>query len=207
MENIEYARQALCDVRKAHRIIYAYQKRMMDIVRFIGKKLDFHNVVEGYKHFSNGASKKIYNGTWAWDYIYSYLYEYYLGKNQNEEDNAEYELSIFQYSDTGFFDSEKSVRTDLATFTDEEVADSKFLLFLEVRPIGSPKWWRIKEVINNKEYASKSHTTTILKEGESTIVLYSIPIEKFLDEQSALHVLNDFCSFCSENGIIEFSIH
>ena len=58
MANIDSIKDALCDVRKAHRIIYAYQKRMMGIVRFIGKKLDFP-VCEGYKWFSNGASKRI----------------------------------------------------------------------------------------------------------------------------------------------------
>ena len=68
MANIDSIKDALCDVRKAHRIIYAYQKRMMGIVRFIGKKLDFP-VCEGYKWFSNGASKRISSGTWAWDYI------------------------------------------------------------------------------------------------------------------------------------------
>jgi len=47
MANIESIKDALCDVRKAHRIIYAYQKRMMGIVRFIGKKIGFSQYVKG----------------------------------------------------------------------------------------------------------------------------------------------------------------
>lgn len=48
MASIKDIQNALCDVRKAHRILYAYQKRMMDIVMFICQKLDF-NCVKGYK--------------------------------------------------------------------------------------------------------------------------------------------------------------
>ena len=91
MANIDSIKDALCDVRKAHRIIYAYQKRMMGIVRFIGKKLDFP-VCEGYKWFSNGASKRISSGTWAWDYIYSYLLEYYLGEKKSPDGIMDYAL-------------------------------------------------------------------------------------------------------------------
>lgn len=198
--------QALYDVRKAHRIIYAYQKRMMDIARFVGRKLDFTNV-EGYKHFSNGAPKKISSGTWAWDYLYSYLLEYYLGEKEIPCKNMEYAISLFQYSDTGFFDKEKSTRTNLSTFAPEEEAISKFLIFLEVKPKESPWWWKIKEVINNKEFASRSHSTTILKNGDSRIALYLVPIERFIDENSALKVLKEFCDFCENEGLIDLTLH
>ncbi len=50
MANIESIKDALCDVRKAHRIIYAYQKRMMGIVRFIGK-----NWISQYVKGINGS--------------------------------------------------------------------------------------------------------------------------------------------------------
>lgn len=203
---MEELRKALCDVRKAHRIIYAYQKRMMDIVRFIGKKLDF-GCVEGYKHFSNGAPKKIYSATWAWDYIYSYLYEYYLGAKDIPETNREYALSIFQYSDTGYFDRERSTRTNLSSFAPEEEAVSKFLFVLEVKPKEDPWWWKIEEIINNKEFASGSHTATILKKGNSRIVLYSAAIERFMDERSALDVLKDFLDYCEREGVIILTLH
>lgn len=101
MANIESIKEALCDVRKAHRIIYAYQNRMMGIVRFIGKKLDFPGC-EVYKWYSNVAPKRIDSETWAWDFIYSYLLEYYLGVKSSADDSSEYALSVIQYSDTGF---------------------------------------------------------------------------------------------------------
>lgn len=206
MENIEEVREALCDVRRAHRILYAYQKRMMDIIRYIAKKLDFP-VIEGYKHFSNTPSKKIYSGTWAWDYIYTYLFQYYLGEKETDDRNTEFAISIFQFSDTGFFDKENSTRTNLSTFETEEYSESKLVFMLEVKPKESPWWWKVDDIINKKEYASKNHTSTILKKGESTVLIYSVPIEKLLDEKSALNMLKEFCSFCKENSILELSLH
>ena len=63
MARVEELGKALCEVRKAHRIIYAYQKRMMDLARFIGAKLDMPEC-QVIKHYSNSPSKKISAGTW-----------------------------------------------------------------------------------------------------------------------------------------------
>lgn len=206
MASIKDIQNALCDVRKAHRILYAYQKRMMDIVMFICQKLDF-NCVKGYKFFSNNAPKKILPGTWAWDYIYSYLYEYFLDEKEDIEQNNVFRMSIIQYSDTGFFDNEKSTRTKLATFATEEESQSKVLFMLEVKPKNCTWWWKTNDIINDKNYASKSHTSTILEKGNNKIVLYSIPIEKFLNEDATIDVLNEFCDFCRVNGIMDLTLH
>lgn len=77
---------ALLDVRRAHRILYAYQKRMSDLAYFIKRKLDMPKF-RGFKHFSRPISKSsgyltIRHDMWAWDYLYSYLFEYYLGKKR-----------------------------------------------------------------------------------------------------------------------------
>ena len=206
MANIESIKDALCDVRKAHRIIYAYQKRMMGIVRFIGKKLDFP-VCVGYKWFSNEASKKISSSTWAWDFIYSYLFEYYLGVKKSPDGAMDYALSVVQYSDTGFFDSLQSTRTNLNSFSTEEESGSKFLFIIEAKPQASPWWWDTKAIINSKEFASCKHTSSIRHEGDSIIGLYSVPIELFMDEDSAISVLTDFCSFCHENKIADLLLY
>jgi glycosyltransferase involved in cell wall biosynthesis len=43
---------ALCNVKKAHRLIYTYQPRMLDLVYLIKSKLGFPEF-EGWKKFSN----------------------------------------------------------------------------------------------------------------------------------------------------------
>ena len=43
--------KALLDVRRAHRILYAYQRRMLDLVTFIGQTLTKSEpIVKGFKH-------------------------------------------------------------------------------------------------------------------------------------------------------------
>ena len=84
--NTQKLTNALQDVRRAHRILYAYQKRMSDLAYFIKRKLDMPKF-RGFKHFSRPISKNrgyltIRHDMWAWDYLYSYLFEYYLGKKE-----------------------------------------------------------------------------------------------------------------------------
>ena len=55
MENVKVNNlaEALCEVRKAHRLIFSYQERMLSLIRFIRNKLDFNTKFSGVKHFSN----------------------------------------------------------------------------------------------------------------------------------------------------------
>jgi len=119
----------------------------------------------------------------------------------------DYALSVIQYSDTGFFDSLHSTRTNINSFSTEEESASKLLFLIEVKPQTSPWWWDTKAIINSKEYASSNHTFSIRHEGDSIIGLYSVPIELFMDEDSAISVLTDFCSFCHDNNIANLLIH
>ena len=59
---------ALCEVRKAHRLIYEYQRRMQDLSWFIKTKLGFDKY-EGYKMFSAPLSSRntIHLENWSWD--------------------------------------------------------------------------------------------------------------------------------------------
>lgn len=197
-------RQALCDVRKAHRIIYAYQQRMTDIALFIRRKLDYPDCAPA-KLFSDPMHRHIDSRTWAWDFIYTYLLNYYIG--EKEENGRAHCMSIIQYSDTGYFDVSGNSRTDILSFAPEEEAESKLMFIIEGKPRESSWWWPLRDIVGNKEYASRSHTSTVLRNGDSTIGICSVPIARFIDEQSSLTVLRDFCRFCSDNGIAPLTIH
>lgn len=156
--------KALLDVRRAHRILYAYQRRMLDLVHFIQSKLDMP--VEdlcGFKHFSRPISKKgnltIWHDMWAWDYLYSYLFEYYLGEKETDNGGA-YALSLIQYSDTGYFDQEEEgTRLELEKFKPEEESGSKLLFFLEYKPKDRNWEWgdgtSLEGIVLDKEVGSK----------------------------------------------------
>ena len=224
---------ALLDVRRAHRILYAYQRRMSDLAYFIKCKLDMPDFY-GFKHFSNpihgrrkGHSRlKIWHDMWAWDYLYSYLFEYYLGEKEADDKQHNYKLSLIQYSDTGYFDKEEEEeatraetrktfkpeedpRLELEKFKPEEESGSKLLFFLEYNPKGSEWAWKdgpyLRRIILDKKVGSKKHTKGVqdTRTGGKQI-LYSFPLERFINMEATLEVLREFRSYCQEEGIHVF---
>ena len=218
MENkLKELNNALCDVRKAHRLIYSYQRRMLDLAYFIKSKLDFPLLL-AEKRFSSDIYKKrdgyllLPDNMWAWDFLYSYMFEYYLG--EIDLDNGDScALSIIQYSDTGFFEKEENNRTDIKSFADEEESGSKLLFILEMKP-KKKDWvrnengeWNTEQLAMNKEYASIKHDKTLLKYDQGNIqVLYSFPVDRFLNEKTSLKALKEFVDYCKENDVVELNL-
>ncbi len=217
MENmVEAFNKVLCDVRKAHRLIFEYQMRMLSLVNFIRHKLDF-NTMCGVKHFSNPIATKrdgfqrIHENMWAWDFIYSYIYEFYIGEKL--EDNSNLQLSIIQYSDTGYFDNENNDRCATDNFSTEEDAISKIMFAFEIIPPKCKPIWNntydLQEYIMNKEYASKRHTHTILYpkgKGKNILVFYSMPLSRFINEKSSTEALKEFVEFCKDKNLVKLSM-
>ena len=210
---------ALLDVRRAHRILYAYQRRMLDLVHFIQSKLDMREF-RGFKHFSNpiyGPSKghsrlNIWHDMWAWDYLYSYLFEYHLGEQKTSDEEYEYKLSLIQYSDTGYFDreeEEEATRLELEKFKPEDKSGSKLLFFLEYKSKDSEWVWKdgpyMEGIVLDKKVGSKKHTKQVRgasKDGKQ--ILCSFPLERFINMEATLEVLREFRSYCQEQGIHVF---
>lgn len=209
MESVEELKDALCEVRKAHRIVYSYQQRMMDLMLFINSKLKLDAQVTAKKWFSNRIKREdfhMYPGMLAWDFIYSYVVEYYMGENVTE-DGFNYALSIIQYSDTGFFDNTENSRTVLDTFDTEEESVSKLLFYLEVKPKTKRNWlWHMSEIVYDKSLAGRNHKASIRKTDSISQVFYSMPIERFLDEKTTIEALNEFRAYCKNNVGIEIGM-
>lgn len=207
---------ALLDVRRAHRILYAYQRRMSDLAYFIKCKLgmpDFY----GFKHFSNpiyGRSKghsrlNIWHDMWAWDYLYSYLFEYYLGVQKTSDEVYEYKFSLIQYSDTGYFDQDGQRRCRISEFGSEKESSSKLLFFLEYKPKDRNWEWgdgtSLEKIVLDKKVGSKKHTKGVITIGvKHKQILYSFPLERFINMEATLEVLREFRSYCQEKDIQVF---
>lgn len=210
-DKIKQFNGAMADVRKAHRLIYSYQQRMLDLIYFIKSKLDFPSFL-GEKRFSNDIYKKrngyllLPDNMWAWDFLYSYMFEYYLGEIylDNEDICA---LSVIQYSDTGFFEKDENNRIDVNSFADEEESGSKLLFILEIKPKRKNWIWNIGELAMDKQYASLRHKRTILKSDKGNIqVLYSFSLDRFLNEKTSLVALKEFIDYCKENDVVELNL-
>ena len=214
MENkVENLKNALIEVRKAHRLVESFQERMLSLVNYIATRLDFHQL-EGIKHFSapispfrGGDHLKIHHTLWAWDWCYSYLFEYYVG-NLDLDDSSSINLSIIQYADTGFFENENEDRTALEFFASPEESGSKLLFFMEYVPQGCHQLWSsytyTAKYVLNKEFGSIKHKGSVIEPegpGKNKILLYSVPLERFVDEQSTIAALKDYLDFLAQNGI------
>ena len=215
MDNkVDTLKEALIEVRKAHRLVESFQERMLSLVNFISTRLDFH-LMEGVKHFSNpiyayrdGTHLKVNSREWAWDFIYPYLFEYYVGAIELD-DNSTIFLSIVQYADTGFFETENEDRMAVDLFASPEESGSKLLFFMERQPKGCKEVWAdysfTHDFVMNKEYGSMRHTETVLEPkgpGKNQLFLYSIPLERFVDEQSSVAALKDYLAFLANNDIV-----
>ena len=210
--------KALLDVRRAHRILYAYQRRMLDLVHFIQSKLDIPvKDLCGIKHFSKpiyGRSightpLNIWPTMWAWDYLYSYLFEYYLGEKEAGDKLHNYKLSLIQYSDTGYFDQDGQKRGRISEFGSEEESSSKLLFFLEYKSKDSEWEWKdgsyMERIVLNKEVGSKEHTKEFRYTSTGVKqILCSFPLERFINMEATLKVLSEFSSYCQEQEIHVF---
>ena len=202
--------QELEEVRKAHRLIHSFQERMISIIKFIQTRLDFPDFY-GYKQFSNPIKiykqgehqnyMKIYPDMWAWDFMYSYVFEYYLGEG-SFENGGDFALSIIQYADTGYFENENDEKNNPLSYAPIDESTSKLLFILEFKPKKVKTWvWNINELCMTKEFASKEHTNTVIEHPKGNKqLLYSIPLEKFTDEKSALNALRQFAEYCCQNA-------
>ena len=208
--------KALLDVRRAHRILYAYQRRMLDLVHFIQSKLDMPmEDLCGFKHFSRPIRQykgylRIWHDMWAWDYLYSYLFEYYLGEKETDNGGA-YALSLIQYSDTGYFDQEEKeegTRLELEKFKPEEESSSKLLFFLEYKRKDSKWEWgngtSLEKIVLDKKVGSKKHEKEVRNIEGVTQILYPVSLEEFINIEATLEVLREFRSYCQEQGIHVF---
>lgn len=211
MEEVTQLGKALYNVRKAHRLLHDYQTRMLDLAYFIKTKLGMPNFT-GKKHFSNPISsqsdKNIWRDMWAWNFLYSYVFEYYLGvKNVN---NKKYAVSLIQYSDTGYFDSQNVSSNLPDSFTAEEHCSSKLLIVLEeIDKDGKWNWGdgsSIESIVLNKEYGCSSHEKTTLRKlpNGGVQIIYSVPLENMGNEMSVLKELQAFVDYCNNEGLMAF---
>lgn len=214
MDNkVEKLKKALIEVRKAHRLVYSFQERMLSLIQFIRMRLGFPNMA-GAKHFSNTIHKKNVNGElvlpqgmWAWDFLYSYVFEYHIGYLILKDD-SKVELSLVQYADTGYFEVNTDDRLALSDFSSPEQSTSKLLFIMAHTPKGKESTWKdyeyLEEYVVNKNYASSKHKKDVITPDgpeETRWLFYSIPLEQFADEQSALNALKEYLSFLKEEGI------
>ena len=102
---------------------------------------------------------------------------------------------------------EGASHTKIDSFASEENSASKLLFIIEKKPQKvKNSVWDIKNIVMDKEYASKNFKFSVLNKNECRQGLYSFPIERFIDEKSSLQALQEFLDFCRNNDIVDWKM-
>ncbi len=204
----------MVDVRKAHRLIYMYQRCMLDLANRVGKKYKLGKPI-GRKRFSSPIKKmRISCGDtlsvsdiWAWDFLYSYVFEYTF--NACKRDKMYGHFSIFQVTDNGYFLSDgKQIedtgnkdahldKKEIERFWDAESSSSYIILAFD-RPSSDKKklFGEVTEVMKlyggDKDLIEKNH------EDGNKLFAKRYATEEFFSEESIEANLNEFAHLVKE---------
>lgn len=174
------------EVRKAYRLLFDYQQRVLDLIKFIGS---MYNIPfkKGKPLFSSRGNNNINN--WSWDWIYMYCYEFHFQRNDNSN---KLWFSIILRNDTGFFEShleDKTIsRLEIEKF--KKVENSKTdLIFLA----GKPNWDFdvLKEATENEKGYLK----------EQGVFYKRYELRNFFNQDNAILKLKDFEKECIQHKI------
>lgn len=189
----EKLKKTLCEVRKAHRLLCEYQRRIQDLSWFIKSKLGFDK-----KKGRKQTKRKI---DLPQHCIYWYAYEYYLGEQSIKENNKSWLLSIIQISDTGFNQNRGNGKepTQVQTFASVDESESRILFYLSSATKRAGGYdWDPDEII--KEYAVQDGFFRLEEHPNHIQIVYSVPMWKFVDENATMHILRKFVDYCNKNA-------
>lgn len=185
------------DVRRAYRLLYLYQRRVMDLMKFIGNQLSLR-YAGGWPQYSSAAPK---NGkgtldNWAWDWLNMYQYEFNFASKVI--DGKEIRFSVFLVSDTAFFDAGLDDECDLKAYPPAETGDTCLVLLA-----GKDAWHG--EFADFWENYKKDATEYVRVNDMGRVIARSIPLKQFINGSLAEQAILDYTGFCAANGIPELN--
>lgn len=204
MHNKEDIKKTLVEVRKAYRLLYSYQKGILNLMNYIGKRLGFtfENIEPRFSNKSNYT--KLKKNAWDWLNLYCCAFHF---KGQEIEGKERW-FSIFLITDTGFFDTglyknnaKPHILIDELDKYEEPGKSNSKLVFV----IGGHREFDVK---NDKNYFKAYENILKEEEGEyekkgEKIFYKHYNLHDFLDENNAEKSLNDFVVFCEKEIPLE----
>ncbi len=220
MENLDKQADALfSDIRTAYRLIYEYQKRVLDLVFYLRAKFNFPNRIGGFKHFSRpipatraysteykDANLDIFKGMWAWDFLYSYAMEYYFG--EKPVGKKVYSMSVLVISDSGFFSSRQQAPDKRNIHSFASVEDSETLAFLILESTnkknGEYQFWNTEDE-NIREWCLSSKQHFEAENDQGVFLVMKVPMQKLMDKTNTDAVIAEFADYVKEHSGINLT--
>lgn len=193
------------DVRNSYRLLFKYQKRILDLVKYAGNYLKF-SYDGGWPWFSDASPRKG-KGTldnWPWDWLNMYLYDFHF--KEKEIEATKINFSIVIQSDTGHYDSkfpknETLHKCDIDEFSNPKTSETRLIF------IASKKGWDMDELFllhpKTTDYKlSKIHTEWETINADYHMIAKAYPLADFINQTETDKKLEDFITYCISKEIL-----
>lgn len=184
--------EVLVDVRTSYRLLFLYQKRILDLVTFIGNhyKLDFEY---GKSEFSTEKKSKL--DETIWDSL-AFNYRFVFVRNKKQKRNIK-KFVILLTSDNSFYGYDANKIESLNFHSLNSPKDSETQVHLVQVSAG-----RTMEDYKKETGESNSKTVFSKKDESKKAFLFGkkYSLSRFINEESTLAALEEFEEFCSNEG-------
>lgn len=201
----EELKEVLGDVRQAYRLLYTYQRRVLDTVRFIGTKMGF-TFNTGQSLFTDNINHRtvLESKRWAWDFFPGYNYWYafngrVIGSNQN------FEFGIMVISDSGYYslkneEVNKNDKLKLDEFEDASSSETQIAFVL--RKLNAEKKHNFNHLTELMFMPLSTTTQSVKRENNGVIFLgQKFDLSNLSDEETTINCLGKFIKLCNDNGL------
>lgn len=194
MANKEDLKQSFEEVRKAYRLLFGYQKKILDLMSFIQAYFGLqHSGI--WQKFSSKLPKeeKINLNMWAWDWLPMYFSEFHF------KIDDKFAMSILLVSDSGYFDKNANIqfgdyqkKLNPNEFETVENSETRLIFILEkheneANSLIGDGWWHSKELFDKKVGAK----------GNAIFKTYNL--EEFCNQKATEKILEELSKFANSN--------
>lgn len=202
--NSEELKSVFTDVRKAYRLLYHYQRRVRDTVKYISNLLPI-NLESIHPIYCDNTPRERARpdlDRWAWDWLNMYHYEWFA--RPIDEDQDKYYFAIQIQSDTGCYDTGAD-KTATENFSSPEEASTR-LIFLYTK-----NRWKGEKHNRNLGFADfdtlpglRANQPTFIEkhnEGAQIFAMMAIPLENLIGETTIKTEIDKFLQFLKTNNL------
>ncbi|PWK76461.1 hypothetical protein LX99_03327 [Mucilaginibacter oryzae] len=195
----------LLDVRKAYRLLFLYQQRVLSLAQHIGDSLDFQTFGGGFawcNFIAPPYRSKVKFDTLSWDLLGMYFYEFYF--SEKKINNNLFRFSVLVEADTGYFDAQNPSE-DVNSYSPVRQSMTK-LIFL----IGKNVWWDpdYKALFDDENLdLYKANSGSLIRTNEKGILIAkSFNLSDFVNNDQTNKCLNDWVKLLNDNNITEITV-
>lgn len=210
-------KEALVDIRKAHRLLFEYQRRIMDVMYFVQDKLRFPSNLTGNRLFfdpiryvrSSYGQFNVHE-IWAWDFIYSYIFEFYLGSKTCKKEGRSFrcDLSVVEVSDTGYLESRELNKDfrETNSYLSPESASSVLIFMVQTKPEEvEENIWQDRFYVRCKveEMFTDKKNELVEEKGDIVFCAKKYYISDFFNQRNAETTVQEFIELVKRNTGVE----